>query len=147
MARFMRQNCLHILRTFSTTLGVFLPAPAMNWTETWNLAIEALRANKVRSLLTMLGVVIGSSCIVLVVTVGLAGRTFVRRQIEAVGSNVVFAALAQLGSSRNVALADQISLGDLDAVRRDVPQAIRVAGTNDILMSVEADGKSWPVSL
>lgn len=124
-----------------------MTAAAVNWTETWNLAIEALRANKVRSLLTMLGVVIGSSCIVLVVTVGLTGRTFVRRQIEAVGSNVVFAALGQLGTSHNVALGDQISLGDLDAVRRDVPEAVRVAGTNDIQMSVVADGKSWPVSL
>jgi putative ABC transport system permease protein len=124
-----------------------LSSQAMNWTETWNLAIEALRANKLRSALTMLGVVIGSSCIVLVVTVGITGRTFVRRQIEAVGSNVVFAALGQWGGSHNVALGDQISLSDLDAVRQDVPQAIRVAGTNDILMSVVADGKSWPVSV
>ena len=124
-----------------------MSSQAMNWTETWNLAIEALRANKVRSALTMLGVVIGSACIVLVVTVGITGRTFVRRQIEAVGSNVVFAALGQWGGSHNVALGDQISLGDLDAVRRDVPQAVRVAGTNDILMSVVADGKSWPVSV
>ena len=124
-----------------------MTAPAMNWTETWNLAIEALRANKVRSALTMLGVVIGSACIVLVVTVGLTGRSFVRHQIEAVGSNVVFANLGQPSSSRNVALGDQISLADLDAVRRDVSQVIRVAGTNDMPMSVVAAGKSWPVSL
>lgn len=124
-----------------------MTAPAMNWTETWNLAVEALRANKVRTALTMLGVVIGSGCIVLVVTVGLSGRTFVRRQIEAVGSNIVFANLGQPSASRNVALGDQISLGDLDAVRRDVPQVVRVAGTNDFPMSVVAAGKSWPVSL
>jgi putative ABC transport system permease protein len=124
-----------------------LTAPAMNWTETWTLAIEALRANKVRSALTMLGVVIGSGCIVLVVTVGLTGRRFVRHQIEAVGSNVVFANLGQPSASRNVALGDQISLADLDAVRREVPQVIRVAGTNDFPMTVVAAGKSWPVSL
>jgi putative ABC transport system permease protein len=118
----------------------------MSWSETWNLAVEALRANKVRAALTMLGVVIGSACIVLVVTVALTGRKYVRAQIEAVGSNIVYANLAQ-SNSQTVALADQISLGDLDAVRQNVPQAVRVAGTSDIQQTVVADGKTWPVAL
>ena len=95
-----------------------MAASAIRWSETWHLAIEALRANRVRAALTMLGVVIGSACIVLVVTVGLTGRTFVRHQIEAVGSNIVFASLAQPSASQTVALGDQISMADLDAVRR-----------------------------
>jgi putative ABC transport system permease protein len=111
------------------------------------LAVEALRANKVRAALTMLGVVIGSACIVLVVTVALTGKKYIRRQIEAVGSNIVYANLAQSSSSQTTALADQISMGDLEAVRRDVPEAIHVAGTNDIPMTVAAGGKAWPVAL
>jgi putative ABC transport system permease protein len=101
----------------------------------------------VRAALTMLGVVIGSACIVLVVTVTLTGKTYIRRQIEAVGSNIVYASLSQSASSETTALADQISMGDLEAVRRGVPDAIRVAGTNDIQMSVVASGKVWPVAL
>ena len=42
--------------------------------ETWKTALDALRANKFKAFLTMLGVVIGSACLVLVVTVGLTGR-------------------------------------------------------------------------
>jgi putative ABC transport system permease protein len=122
-----------------------LPASPIRWSETWHLALEALRANRVRAALTMLGVVIGSACIVLVVTVGLTGRTFVRHQIEAVGSNIVFASLAQSTSSQGVALADEISQGDLDAVREQIPQAVRVAGTNDFPMAMVAGGKTWPV--
>src|SRR5208282_6156587 len=114
----------------------------MSWSETWNLALEALRANKVRAALTMLGVVIGSACIVLVVTVALTGRKYIRAQIEAVGSNIVYANLTQ---SNAVALADQISLSDLDAVRQSVPQAVRVAGTSDIQMTVVAGAKTLPV--
>ncbi len=109
--------------------------------------MEALRANRVRAALTMLGVVIGSACIVLVVTIGLTGRTFVRHQIEAVGSNLVFASLSQTAAAQNVALSDEISLGDLDAVREGIPQAVHVAGTNDFPMSVVAAGKTWPVAL
>ena len=54
--------------------------------ETWMVALEALWANKVRAFLTTLGVVIGSACIVLVVTVALSGRRYVIEQIEGVGS-------------------------------------------------------------
>lgn len=111
------------------------------------MAIEALRANKVRAALTMLGVVIGSACIVLVVTVTLTGKKYIRRQIEAVGSNIVYANIAQSNASQTAALADQISMGDLEAVRQGVPDAIHVAGTNDIPMTVVADGKAWPVAL
>ncbi len=42
--------------------------------ETARLALQALRSNKLRALLTMLGVIIGSACIVLVVTVALGGE-------------------------------------------------------------------------
>jgi putative ABC transport system permease protein len=120
---------------------------AIHWSETWHLAMEALRANRVRAALTMLGVVIGSACIVLVVTIGLTGRTFVRHQIEAVGSNLVFASLAQSAASQNVALSDEISLADLDAVRQGIPQAVHVAGTNDFPLSVIVDGRTVPVSV
>jgi putative ABC transport system permease protein len=120
---------------------------AIHWSETWHLAMEALRANRVRAALTMLGVVIGSACIVLVVTIGLTGRTFVRHQIEAVGSNLVFASLAQSTDSPNVALGDEISPGDLEAVRQGIPQAIHVAGTNDFPLSVIVGGETIPVSM
>jgi len=59
--------------------------------ETWSVAIDALRANKLRAFLTMLGVVIGSACIVLVVTVSLTGRRYILQQIESIGSNIISA--------------------------------------------------------
>ncbi|HXX17780.1 MAG TPA: ABC transporter permease, partial [Candidatus Acidoferrum sp.] len=111
------------------------------------MAVEALRANKVRAALTMLGVVIGSACIVLVVTVALTGRKYIVAQIEAVGSNIVYASLAHTSGSQTIALGDEISLSDMETVRQSVPQVVQVAGTNDIQMSVVADGKAWPVGL
>jgi len=111
------------------------------------MAVEALRANKVRAALTMLGVVIGSACIVLVVTVSLTGKKYIAAQIEAVGSNIVYASLEHPSGEQTLALGDQISLGDMEAIRDSVPQAVQVAGTNDVEMSVVADGKAWPVGL
>jgi putative ABC transport system permease protein len=118
-----------------------------SWIEIWHLALESLRANKLRAALTMLGVVIGSSCIVLVVTVTLTGTRYINSLIEAIGSNVVHASLEQDSTSTNIALADQISLGDMEAVRQNIPQVVRVAGTNDFSMTVIAGGKTIPVAM
>ncbi|MBZ5501618.1 MAG: ABC transporter permease [Acidobacteriia bacterium] len=109
--------------------------------------MEALRANKVRAALTMLGVVIGSACIVLVVTVALTGKKYVSAQIEAVGSNIVYASLAQSSSSQTISLADQISLSDVEAIQQSARHVVEVAGTNDLPMTVVANGKAWPVGL
>jgi len=119
----------------------------MNWSETSHLAIEALRANKMRAVLTMLGVIIGSACIVLVVTVALTGKQYIGAQIEAVGSNIIYAWLEQSNTSQNVSLADQISLSDLNAIREGVPDIVQVSGTNDIPMDVVATRRVWPVRL
>ena len=95
----------------------------------------------------MLGVIIGSACIVLVVTIALTGKKYISGQIEAVGSNLVYAGLRQAIMGQNLTLADQISPGDLEAVKAGVPHVTHVAGTNDIPMTVLAQGKVWPVSL
>src|SRR5437588_6112599 len=107
--------------------------------EVWKIAIDALRANKVKAFLTMLGVVIGSACIVLVVTISLVGRNYIIAQIEGVGSNLVYAELVRSGG-QSTALGDEITLADLNAVQRDVPGVIHVAGTHDTQMTVAVAG-------
>jgi putative ABC transport system permease protein len=116
------------------------------WNETIQLAVQALRANKVRAILTMLGVIIGSASIVLVVTVSLAGKRYVISEIEGVGSNLVLAEMINPGTSETVALADQITPGDLQAVQQDIPQVQRAAGTTDLRMSVTVAGQVHPIA-
>jgi putative ABC transport system permease protein len=115
--------------------------------ETWMLAFEELRGNKVRAFLTMLGIVIGSACIVLVVTVGLTGRRYVVRQIEGVGSNLVIAEVSNEGFLQTWTPADQITMGDLEAIEHGIPQVVEAAGTNDMAMTVASSGKEYPVRM
>jgi len=114
------------------------------WGETWSLALQTLSANKLRAMLTMLGVIIGSACIVLVVTVALAGKRYIIAQIEAVGANLIF---AEHVHSESPALADEISLSDMEAVRQAIPETTHVAGTRNIHVTVVANGTEHPVSL
>ncbi len=119
----------------------------MNHRESWQVALEALRADKVKAALTMIGVIMGSACIVMVVTVALTGKRYIMAQIEGVGSNLVYAYLVSGGSGQSTPLADQISVEDMQAVRNTIPQVRHVAGTNDQLLSMVVNGKERAVSL
>ena len=115
--------------------------------ENWRLAWQALLSNRVRAFLTMLGIMIGTACVVLVVSIGLAGRRYIIDQIEGVGANVVYAQRVDPGNGVPSALQDEISPEDTDAVKAEVPDAVQVAGTRDIQMTVVANGKPYPVTL
>ena len=112
----------------------------------WNVAIDSLRSNKVKAFLTMLGVVIGSACIVLVVTISLVGRQYIVGQIEGVGSNLVYAELIRTGS-QSTTLSDELTLADLESVRTEVSDVQHVAATHDQQMAVVAQGVERPVSM
>jgi putative ABC transport system permease protein len=118
----------------------------MDLKETLSVSIDALRANKLRAMLTSLGVIIGSASIVLVVTVALTSKKFVISKIEAVGSNVVWAELIR-SSEKAQPLSYELTLDDLDAVKNVIPEAVQAAGTSDIQMSVVAQGVVRPVTL
>src|SRR5438876_11518 len=114
--------------------------------ELWKISIDALRANKIKAFLTMLGVVIGSACIVLVVTISLVGKNYIIAQIEGVGSNIVYAELIRTGA-QTATLGDEITLADLAAAGREIPGVAEVAGTHDLQMAVVAGGIERPVTL
>ncbi len=114
--------------------------------ETWRLALQALRANKFRTMLTMLGVIIGSACIVLVVTVALTGKRYIIVQIEGVGANLVFGESVPV-QSRFERLADEVTPADLEAIKQEVPQVVETAGTNDSPMTMVVNGKTHPIHL
>jgi len=117
----------------------------MDIRETISVAIDALRANKLRAILTSLGVIIGSASIVLVVTVALTSRKFVLSQIEAVGSNLVWAELVQR-PDKPQPLSYEMTLDDMEAAKT-IPNVIQVAGTREFPMAVIAAGVERPVDL
>jgi putative ABC transport system permease protein len=118
------------------------------WRETWSLAMQALRANKMRAMLTMLGVIIGSGSIVLVVTVALGGQRYVLSQIEAIGANLVSARAVSSGDAGSLTIEDQITPADLDAVKEAMPQLVsEAAGANTLAMTVVVNSQERPVNL
>ena len=57
--------------------------------EILSFAYDTFNSNKVRFALTALGMVIGTASLILVVTIGLTGKQYVQRLIQAIGANMI----------------------------------------------------------
>jgi putative ABC transport system permease protein len=110
------------------------------------VAVDALRANKVRAVLTSIGVIIGSASIVLVVTVALTSQKFVISQIEAMGSNLVWVEMIKTPEKAQP-LSYEINTDDLTAAKAQITDAQVVAGFDDLPMAVVVGGRTRPVRL
>jgi len=147
------KQTLETLEVRNASHSVLAPLPSapnstpIFWAETWSLALQELRTNKVRAMLTMLGVIIGSACIVLVVTVALVGKRYVVGQIEGVGVNLVHAELVHTGDAQRITLGDEITLADMEAAKAALPHVAVVAGSHDMPVTFVVNGVSRPVSL
>jgi putative ABC transport system permease protein len=97
-------------------------------TEAVRVAWEALRANKLRSGLTILGVVIGVASVVVLVAIGTGARNEVTSGVESLGSNILFVAPGNLSFGSTPALS-RLGLDDVRRVGDAVGDPRRVATT------------------
>jgi putative ABC transport system permease protein len=94
--------------------------------EAFRVAIGALLANRVRSFLTMLGVVIGVAAVVILVAIGSGAKQEVETQVEGLGSNIIIVVPGkfQFGAAPSVS---RLTLDDVDLLGRVVGDRSRVA--------------------
>lgn len=100
----------------------------MRLAEAWRVALDALRANRMRSGLTMLGVIIGVAAVVVLVAIGTGAKQEVEQQVEGLGSNLLIVVPGRLEFGA-VPAVSRLSLSDVDAVSRVVGDRDRVAVT------------------
>jgi len=113
---------------------------------TLEIACDSLRRNRLRVFLATIGVTIGSACIILVVTVSLTARSYVMNQIEALGSNLIYANYVY-NPNRPSSLDDDINLSDLQAVKAEIPEVSEVAGTRQMPVTLEIEGNQIPANV
>jgi putative ABC transport system permease protein len=136
----------------------------MNVLESLSVAVRALATNKMRSGLTMLGIIIGISAVIILVSVGQGVQTVVSEQMEGIGSNLIFVMPGELEASRTsvqtmlrsvnistltygdaLALADRVSVPDLAGVAPEfVANATVVFGNQNAQTSVAGVTPSYP---
>jgi putative ABC transport system permease protein len=95
--------------------------------EALRFSFQALRANRVRTALTGLGLVIGNASVILVVTISLTSRDYILEQIQGIGSNMVNA-YYEAGSQTAIEVeADFVKWADVEAVRQQLADRIIAA--------------------
>ena len=96
----------------------------MNFVATLRIALLALRVNKMRSALTMLGIIIGVAAVICMVSIGEGAKTRIRSQIEATGTNVVllFSGSSSSGGMRGgMGSQPTITWDDVRAIQAELP--------------------------
>lgn len=109
--------------TKSVPLAIAGAARSMAFGEFLSQAFAAFRADKVRATMTALGMVIGTSSLILVVTIALSGKQYVLAQIENIGTNLVWAEYAGLvNAGANASVRDYLTYDDMIAAEQQVPE-------------------------
>src|SRR2546422_3563153 len=93
--------------------------PRMLLGETLNVALESLRANKLRSFLTMLGIVIGVGAVIAMVALGRGAQQSVKERIASLGTTLLTVMPSQARGAGGVASSSEralLTMGDAKAV-------------------------------
>jgi putative ABC transport system permease protein len=101
----------------------------MNIVQSFFEALESLASNKMRSGLTILGIVIGVAAVIAMVSVGRGAQNTITGSIQGIGTNLLF---VFRGGSEDVRNPKPITLGDADAIA-DPFQAPSVANVAPVL--------------
>jgi putative ABC transport system permease protein len=126
----------------------------------WNITLVGLKAilrNKMRSLLTMLGIVIGVGCVIVVDAIGNGATKSIQDTINSLGSNfiMIFPGTTTQGGARMFSGSSTLTIEDADAIKAEAPavayvspnlrtSAQTVAGELNWGTSVYGVGVDWP---
>jgi putative ABC transport system permease protein len=116
------------------------PRSEMAMGEILSFAYDTFCANKMRFILTALGMVIGSASLILVVTIGLTGRQYVLNQIQAIGTNEIWAEHPTSGQSVSNSAPDPLTLDDVAAVQRSVSGVAAASPVLDLHERIQVGG-------
>src|SRR5205814_4291991 len=113
---------------------------------TFNVAYRALRRNKMRSVLTALGIIIGVGAVIAMVGIGNGAKAQVEAQIASLGENVI---LIFSGSTTSSGIrtgwggAGTLKIEDAESIRREVPDVISVSEEVVSTTQVAAGNQNW----
>jgi putative ABC transport system permease protein len=113
---------------------------------TFSVALRALRRNKLRSVLTALGIIIGVGAVIAMVGIGNGAKAQVEAQIASLGQNVILifsGSTASSGIRTGWGGAGTLKIEDAEAIRREVPGVIGVSEEVVSTTQVAAGNQNW----
>jgi putative ABC transport system permease protein len=116
------------------------------------IAFRALARNKTRAALTMLGIIIGVSAVIVMVSIGQGAQASVQSQIESMGTNLLFvsAGAQNVGGVRSGtgdSGTNTLTVEDLDAIKREVPSVSMVSPVVNSRTQLVVGNQNWNTSV
>jgi putative ABC transport system permease protein len=125
----------------------------VNWRETLRTGLHAIRAHRLRSGLTMLGIMIGIAAVILTVGLGEGASAQIRAQISSLGTNLLIITPGSATSSGGVngplGSATTLTAADADALASKIaaPDIAAVAPTSQTEQTLTAGTANWTTSV
>ena len=122
----------------------------MNFLAAVRSALRALAANTLRSILTMLGIIIGVAAVITMIAVGRGATDRVQEQMKGLGSNIMLVmpgGVTQGGVRLGASTGQGLSEDDANAIARDVPEVQVAAPSMRTGAQVIAGNTNWSTSI
>ncbi|MBD6616606.1 FtsX-like permease family protein [Komarekiella sp. 'clone 1'] len=120
----------------------------MNFLESVQMAGKTLLSNKLRSALTMLGIVIGNASVIAMIGIGEGGQKYVSQQLESLGPNVLFVIPGNRETQRiSLDLPKTLVLEDAEAIAAQVPTVAAVTAELNSRQVVTYRNKNTDVNI
>ena len=110
------------------------------------VAVRALRRNKMRSVLTTLGIIIGVGAVIAMVSIGNGAKAQVEAQIASLGQNVILifsGSITSSGLHTGWGSAGTLKVEDADAIAREIPGVVAVSPEVRTVNQVAAGNQNW----
>jgi putative ABC transport system permease protein len=110
------------------------------------MALRALRRNKLRTILTMLGIIIGVAAVIAMVGIGNGAKAQIESQIASLGQNVILVfsgSMTRSGVHSGWGGAGTLTIDDAEAVRRELPGVLGVSPEVRSSTQVSAGNQNW----
>jgi len=114
------------------------------------VAFRALARNKLRSLLTTLGIIIGVACVVATIGIGEGARLQSENQLRSLGTNFLMifpGTTTSSGARTGFGTNSKLSSDDVDAIRREVSSVAYVSASNRTVAQVVYGNQNWSTSI
>ncbi len=122
----------------------------IDFNSTFKIALRSLKINKMRSILTSLGIIIGVSAVIIMLSVGEGAKTRVAKEIESVGSNLL---MVMSGSSKTGGIRGgsgsqpTLTIKDSEAILAKCPSVLEVAPVVSESKQTTFSNQNWSTSV
>jgi putative ABC transport system permease protein len=121
---------------------------SIDFLESVNMAVRTLSANKLRSSLTMLGIIIGNASVIAMVAVGQGTKQYINKEFQSLGTDLLMIVPGvQRGPQTGTVAANTLVLEDAEAIQKQVPSVLNVAPEKTENLRVNRGGKDTQVTV